>query len=128
MRRWRKRGERENYKGKRKEYRKFCERKKIEENEKWMRKAKEAKRESKVWELINKDRKKVRKVNKEIEIKEWEEYFKGILRGVEVRVIGRERKGETREEDELSREEVKRAINRVRVGKATGSDGIPGKV
>lgn len=93
-----------------------------------MRKAKEAKRESKVWELINKDRKKVRKVNKEIEIKEWEEYFKGILRGVEVRVIGRERKGETREEDELSREEVKRAINRVRVGKATGSDGIPGKV
>lgn len=77
MRRWRKKGrERKIYKGNRKECREFCEKKREEENEKWVRKAKEAKRENKVWELINKDRKKERRVNEEIELKEWEEYLK----------------------------------------------------
>lgn len=54
--------------------------------------------------------------------------FEGLLGGVEERVIGRKKKREMTEEDEMSREEVRKAINKVKVGKATGSDGIPGEV
>lgn len=128
LRRWR--GEREgSYKRKRREYREFCEEKKKEENDKWMGKVKEAKRESDVWELINKDRKKRKgRINEEIEMEECKEYFKSLLGGVKERVIGRERKEERIEEEGMSREEIRRAVNRVRVGKATGSDGISGEM
>lgn len=57
IRRWRRiGGEGKEYKERRKEYRELYERKKKEENEKWEKSAREAKRESEVWGIINRER------------------------------------------------------------------------
>lgn len=45
------------YRERKKEYKDLCDRKKKEENEKWKKKAKEARRENEVWEIINRERK-----------------------------------------------------------------------
>lgn len=48
----------------------------------------EVKRESKVWELINRKRKKRARIYEGIEMEEWKEYFMGLLEGgVEGRVV-----------------------------------------
>ncbi|XP_011163688.1 uncharacterized protein LOC105198616 [Solenopsis invicta] len=64
-------------------------------------------------------------------MKEWVEYFKGLLGGVEKRVVGRTRR-EKREDEgnkkELSKKEIEKAIGRAREGKAAGGDEIPGEV
>lgn len=41
----------------------------------------EVKRESKVWELINRERKKRARIYEGIEMEEWKEYFMGLLEG-----------------------------------------------
>lgn len=46
-----------------------------------------ASRESDVWEIINKERKERKEVNKCIQLKEWKEHFKRLLEEVECRVI-----------------------------------------
>lgn len=96
------------FRRKRKEYRELCERKKKEENEKWEKRAMVVKRERKVWELINRERKKRARINEGIEMEEWKEYFMGLLEGgVEGRVVmdGRDRReGRGEEEMDVNRE------------------------
>lgn len=59
LRNWRRKvGEKRGYRKNRKEYAELCGRKKKEENEKWKKRMKKVIRESKMWEIINKERKK----------------------------------------------------------------------
>lgn len=44
------------------------------------------KRESEVWELINREKKR-KQVNEEIQVKDWKKYFMRILGEVEGRVV-----------------------------------------
>lgn len=59
----------------------FCERKKKEENERWERMVKKMKTESQVWKIINRERKKRMSGTKDIELREWEEFFRRQLGG-----------------------------------------------
>lgn len=58
---------------------------------------------------------------------EWKDHFMRTLGGVEKRVIrGEERRRQKEEvEEEISKEEVKRAIRTLREGEASGVDGVP---
>jgi len=63
---------------------------------------------------VNKGRKRRKRVKEGIEMKEWERHFREVLGGVEWRVR-REREGRgEEEEDEISREEMGRAIRKLR--------------
>lgn len=74
LREWkRKGGEGREYRKKRKEYAELCKRKKKKENEKWEKRMKEVRRESKVWEIMNRERKKRKRINEGIEVEEWKE-------------------------------------------------------
>lgn len=91
--------------------------------------AKRARKEGQVWEVVNRERRRKRKVNEGIEMKKWVNYFRGLLGGrVERRVVrgirgnGREVKGK------LTKEEMRGAVRRIREGKAVGRDEIPGEV
>lgn len=79
--------------------------------------------------MVRKERKRRKRVNEDIEMDEWKEYFMGLLGGVEGRVIRgeKERRGE-RDETELEQEEVKRVIAGLKGGKAIGRDGIPNEM
>ncbi|XP_071576349.1 uncharacterized protein [Temnothorax nylanderi] len=133
LRIWRKeRGKGSEYKEKRKGFREMCKRKKEEENRRWERKAEGARREAEVWEIVNKERKKRRGIEEGIEEEEWKEHFMNLLGGVEGRVRlgkeeGREEK-EGEEEEEISLEEMRRVVKRLKDGKAMGRNGIPGEV
>ncbi|XP_071572942.1 uncharacterized protein [Temnothorax nylanderi] len=133
LREWRKeRGEDRAFKEKRKEFKELCKRKKEEENLRWERKAEEARRESEVWEIVNKERRKRRGIEEGIEKGEWKEHFMKLLGGVEGRVrmgkegVREEKEGE--EEGEISLGEMKRVMRKLKDGKAMGRDGIPSEV
>lgn len=82
LRGWRKgREKEEGYKKEKGEYKEMCERKKKEENEKWIRMAEEAKTEKQVWEVISRERKVWKKVSRDIGMEEWKSYFMGLLGG-----------------------------------------------
>jgi len=84
----------------------------------------EIKKESEVWELINRERKKRKGVNGNIEMEEWNEFFMGLLCGVNNRVVMRRGRTRTEREEEeelgLSRREVIEAVNKLKDGKAMG--------
>jgi len=131
LRNWRKReGEEKEYRRGKRGYKEMCKRKKKEENEKWEKKVERAKRENEVWEIVNRERRKRRRVNENIEMEEWKKYFMRLLGRVEGRVVKgmgiREVGG--KEERDIGEEEIKRAIRRLGKGKASGIDGIPGEV
>ncbi|XP_067214151.1 uncharacterized protein [Linepithema humile] len=132
LRDWRRKGgEGERYKREKREYGKLCERKKEEENRRWERRAEEARRESEVWEIVNRERRRRKRVNEGIGMLDWKEHFMRILGGVEGRVVrGGERsgQGEGKEEEEIDREEIRRALRTIRDGKAAGIDEIPAEV
>lgn len=77
LREWRRKGGKEGeiYRKKKREYNELCRRKKEEENKRWARKAMEVRRKDEVWEIVNRERRERRKVNKGIKIDEWREYF-----------------------------------------------------
>lgn len=81
------RGGGQEYRKEKREYNKICEKKRQEENEKWEREAQEARTEGQVWRVINRERRKRRRINGEIRMEEWEEYFKSVLGGTENRVV-----------------------------------------
>lgn len=84
----------EAYRREKKEYKELCNRKKAEENERWEREVEKAETDGQIWQVVNKERKKRRGINWGIGMGEWEEYFKGLLGGVENKVVwGREGKG-----------------------------------
>lgn len=130
LREWRRKGGNgEEYKRKKREYKELCDKKK-KENSKWERRAEEVKKEDEVWEIINKKKKKRRKIDKRIEMIEWKEHFMGVIEGTKERI--KEKKGsqgkEEEEEVEISKEELKKAIKRLKDGKATGLDEVPAEV
>lgn len=68
-------------------------------------------------------------MNREIGMEEWEEHFKGLLGGVEGRVLmGEERLGRTMEERDIEKEEIWNVMRKVKDKKAMGRDGIPNEV
>lgn len=81
---------------------------------------------------MNKERKNRRKkIKEEIKMEEWKEYFMGVGGGVEERVvkgIGRQDKKEGQEERGLEWEGVRKAIGKIKDGKAMGKDRVPGEV
>ncbi|KYN16348.1 hypothetical protein ALC57_11395 [Trachymyrmex cornetzi] len=82
LREWRKgNGKGMEYKKEKREYKELCEVKKREENERWERKVEGARNESQVWEIVNGERKRRKGINKGIEMKEWEGYFKEWVGG-----------------------------------------------
>lgn len=76
---------RRKYREKKKKYKKLCVKQKKKENKRWERVVGEARQEEQVWEVVNKERKKQREINEEIKMRDWEEYFKNLLGGVEKR-------------------------------------------
>lgn len=129
MRNWRMgRKGKEEYVEKKKEYNRLCEEKKEREREKYIKEVKEAKTESQVWEIINRERKGKGRVDERIEMKEWKEYFVNMLGGVEERERTEVKVRKRWEEggvEELTREEVRRMIKKLKKKKAAGIDGIP---
>jgi len=124
--RWRRGGE--EYKRVKRDYKELCESKKKEENDRWERKAKVIRREGDVWEIIKYERTKKNGMVEGIEMEEWRRYFMGLLGGVEMKaVMGEGRKTRDIEEKEISRKEIKEAMKRIKEGKATGGEGIPGE-
>lgn len=90
----------------------------------------EARRKNEVWKIVNRERRRVRKVDEGIRREEWEEYFMGLLGDVWNRVVREYERGsmvEDRKED-INRREMKRTIRRLKDGKAAGIDGLPEEV
>ncbi|KAL0100533.1 hypothetical protein PUN28_019683 [Cardiocondyla obscurior] len=76
-----------------------------------------------------KERKKRKGGEEKVEMWKWEEYFKNIMEGVDYRVVKRRREEkEEMEGEELSKEEVKKTLKKIKEEKAVGGDGIPGEV
>ncbi|XP_046628297.1 uncharacterized protein LOC124309086 [Neodiprion virginianus] len=131
LRKWRKgEGEGDAYRKGRREYNRLCDERKKKENAGFIKEAAKARTESKVWEIVNRERNMWKRVNEEIGDQEWREYFMGLLGGVESKVteVGESvnRKGDG--EGELQREEIKKVIGKLRDGKAPGGDGIVSEV
>jgi len=85
----------------------------------------EAKTEGKVWELIRKERKGRIKINEEVKMEDWKEYFMKLLGGVERKVRRGERRREDQEEKDLDMEGIRKAIKKLKDRKAMGGDDIP---
>lgn len=130
LREWRKRGGGgERYRKARAEYKLLCKGKREEERIRWYKEAIEARTEGEVWKVINRERRKRKGANEEIKAEEWKGYFMDLLGGVESKVVrGGKEKGERDGEQEISREEVKRILGKMKKGKAAGEDGIPSEV
>jgi len=79
---------------------------------------------------VKRERKRKKEINANIQKEEWREYFMRLLGGREDRVVRGEQRGEEEviEEEEISREEVRKTIEGLKVGKAMGVDGIPNEV
>lgn len=124
LRRWKKgRGDGKGYKERKGNYNKLCKEKKREENERWLREVEKAKTEDKVWEIINKCRRRWKRVNEGIEMGEWKEFFIGLLGVVEWRMMrGQRCRRERDEESEIRREEFKRVLRELKAKKAMGED------
>jgi len=79
--------------------------------------------------VVRRERKRRGGVSDRIKEEEWVEYFKAILGGVGGKVVKGTRGDRSGDEEEgITREEVRRAVGRLREGKAAGGDGIPGEV
>lgn len=50
------------------------------ENERWDREIQKVKTKSQVWEMVRKKRCRRKRVNEEIKMEKWEEYFRELLR------------------------------------------------
>lgn len=87
----------------------------------WERQIEEAKQEGQIWEVVNKERKRRKEVNREIGMDEWK-YFRGLLGGVEGRVLLGEVKVE-RMADKRGKKRRKLILIRNEEGKGQKSDG-----
>ncbi|KMQ90657.1 axoneme-associated protein [Lasius niger] len=125
LRRWRKGGgDGDRYRKSKREYKEFCEKKKNEEKERLIREIGEARTEGKVWDLVNRVRKRRKKLNEDIKMEEWRDYFISLLGEVENRVVKRTGKNNGREDEEnkeIEWEEIKSAVRRARDGRWVGT-------
>lgn len=113
---------------KKRQYKKLCEKKKKDANDRWIEEVEKIREERKVCEVINSESKRRKGVSSEIEEGEWKEYFMGLLGGVEGKVMmegeGTRRAGG---EEGLRREEVSKVIREIKKGKAMDVNGISGE-
>jgi len=73
--------------------------KKREEKEKMVKEEGVARTKRNVWELVNKERKRRKRINEDINMEEWKEYFMKQLGEAGERVIkGREKEGRKKSE------------------------------
>lgn len=87
-------------------------------------------KKSKVWKIINKQRKKRKRRCAEIDMREWKKYFMRIMGEVEHKIITesrRERRGII-VEDDIDKKKIRRAMRKLKDVKAEGIDEIPNKV
>lgn len=84
----------------------------------------EAKRESDVWEIVNRERKRRGRVNENIKMEKSREYFARLLGGVEVSVV-RDNKGGRRQEQGEEEMDISKKKNKgcVKKNKGRESDG-----
>ncbi|KAL6430574.1 hypothetical protein ACFW04_006875 [Cataglyphis niger] len=121
LRRWREKGgDGKCYREAKGKYKKLIEGKKKEEKERWEREVREIKTVGQVWELVNRGRRRRRKVNEDISMEEWDGYFRNLLGGGEGFKID--------EEESISRSEIRAVIGRLKDNKAVGTDGIPAEI
>lgn len=75
----------------------------------------EARRENEVWKIVNRGRRRVRKVDEGIRRKEWKEYFMGLLGDVWNRVVREDERGSMVKDgkEDINRREMKRTIRRL---------------
>jgi len=114
------------YINKRREYRILCERKLVEWKGREEEEIEKIKTEAQAWKFIKKGRKRKVGVSKEIKVDEWVRHFMVTLGGVEGKIEGRG-EGFRRERDEmgeLTEEEMRRELKKLKMGKAAGADGI----
>lgn len=83
--------------------------------------------------IVNRNRRKRKRINEHIEMEEWKDHFMRLLEGVESRVMkggeSRERGEEEGEmEEKIDRGELERVLRKKKNGKANGIDGIPAEV
>ena len=98
LRKWRREGGNgRKYKELKREYGRLCEEKRSKEVERWMKEVEGVRTEGEVWKVVNRGRKRKGRVNEGIAMGDWDEYFRGLLGGVEWRV---RRGGETRRWDD----------------------------
>ena len=130
LRKWRREGgDGMVYRERKRGYGRLCEEKRKKEVERWERELEGVRTEAQVWKVVNRERGGRSRVNERIKIEEWNEYFRGLLGGVEWRVKwgGGRREGRD-EEREIGRDEIGRVVRGLKDGKAGGSDGIQNEV
>lgn len=98
----------------------MCDRKK--NNARWERQVMNrwwTKSKEKVWEVVNKKRKREKDINKEIEIREWDEYFREVMEGEEKNGKRKRIKKKEVRKGFISRceEVLKKTTGKIRVGK-----------
>lgn len=98
------------------------QKKKKEEEEAELRSIKE---EGDVWKFINKRRKKRKAVKNKIREEEWLRHFMELLEGTGVRTTGERRAQDQVEIEDITEEEVIKAVRKMKRKKAAGADGIP---
>ena len=79
-------GDGKEYRKEKKDYKIMCEGKKRKEVERWEREIEGLKTEGQVWRVVNSERGRRRRVEEGTKMEEWEDYFRGLLGGVEWRV------------------------------------------
>lgn len=115
------------YAEKKKGYKKWCKEKRKEYEKEEEKKIKSIKIEAEAWKYINKFRRKKEGVDKNIKLNSWRKHFMEILEGVNERIKIEDEEDKEREEEEiqdLEPGEIRKQINRLKNGKAAGSDGI----
>ena len=114
----------ENYAKKKAEFRSLCECKKKRKKQEEKEEIRSAKNERKIWEFINKERKKKTSNNNKIKIETWREDFKNLLGGADEKIEGEKREMVDTEDDiiELTEEEIERQIKMLRKKEAPGED------
>ncbi|CAD6215390.1 GSCOCG00011179001-RA-CDS [Cotesia congregata] len=103
-----------------------------EKKRKLRRRVKNAQSEGQIWKVVNEGRKRRGAINADIEMEKWDEHFRESLGGKEdmVRREGSVKEEITEERDEMEEgditlEEVKDMVKKMKDHKAMREDGIP---
>lgn len=111
-----------------KELKALCERKQRENREKEEKELRNLRKESEIWKYINKRRNR-RKINENIKKEEWRRYFMELLEGKDPEGAktepNRGRDLLQGEGEQITEEEIKEAVKRLKSGKAARLDAIP---